>query len=61
MNNKVTILGEVITKKDLPKLYKWAKENPATLVEQLKSIADKWHEGNIRSALIAFEMDLERI
>ena len=55
----VKVLGEKLDPLYYPKLYQWAKENPETLKTQLKSIANAWHEGNIRSAIQAFESDLE--
>jgi len=55
----IIILGEEIDPDNMPKLYSWARTNPYTLEKQLKSIADKWHQGSIRSALVNFEMDLE--
>lgn len=54
----IKILGEMIDPDNMPILYNWAKMNPETLERQLKSIADVWHEGDISSAMIAFEMDL---
>lgn len=54
----ITILGEELKKEFYPKLYQWAKDNPATLESQLKSIAEKWHEGSIGSAMQALESDL---
>lgn len=56
---KLIILGETIDKKSFPRLYNWAKNNPETLEDQLKSIADKWHNGSIASAIQALESDLE--
>lgn len=53
------ILGETIDPDNMPKLYNWAISNPETLQRQLKSIADAWHEGSIRAAMIALESDLE--
>jgi hypothetical protein len=58
-NKTLTILGEDIDPDNEPKLYKWALTNPETLERQLKSIANAWHEGNIRAAIIALESDLE--
>lgn len=55
----VAILGEEINAGNMPKLYKWAKTNPETLEQQLKSIADKWHNGSIATAMQALESDLE--
>lgn len=55
----ITLLEETIDPDNMPKLYRWAIENPETLERQLKSIANAWHEGNIRSAMLALESDLE--
>ncbi len=54
----INILGESIDPDNMPRLYNWAKTNPETLERQLKSIANAWHGGSIRAAMIAFEMDL---
>jgi len=56
---QIAILGVTIDKENFPILYKWAKENPETLETQLKSIADKWHNGSITSAMQALESDQE--
>ena len=60
-NNKpiIEMLGESLDYQNFPKLYQWANENPETLETQLKSIANAWHEGDIRSAMQALESDLE--
>ncbi|OGH11803.1 MAG: hypothetical protein A2857_04920 [Candidatus Levybacteria bacterium RIFCSPHIGHO2_01_FULL_36_15] len=58
-NNKIFVLGESLDRVNFPKLYKWAKDNPETLEQQLKSIADKWHNGSIGAAMQALESDLE--
>ncbi len=55
----IKILGEEINQENFPILYKWAQEHPETLEQQLKSVADKWHNGNITSAMQALESDLE--
>lgn len=55
----IEILGEMIDPNNMPKLHKWAKTNPETLESQLKSIADKWHNGSISAAMQALESDLE--
>jgi hypothetical protein len=57
-NGNPIILGEELDEKNFPNLYKWAKTNPNTLVEQIESVADQWHEGSHTSAIIALEMDL---
>ncbi len=55
----IIILGEKISKANMPKLYTQAQFNPDTLSKQLKSTAKAWHGGNIRSAMLALESDLE--
>ncbi len=57
-NQKLIILGEELDPKYFPKLSRWALTNPSTLEDQLKSIAEKWHEGNIVAAILALESDL---
>lgn len=54
----IQILGEEIDSENMPILYKWAQTHPDTLAAQLQSIANAWHEGDIGSAMIAFESDL---
>lgn len=55
----ISILGESIDPDNMPILYRKVVENPETLERQLKSIANAWHEGNIRAAMLALESDLE--
>lgn len=55
----VKILGELIYPGNQPVLYGWAKRNKPELERQLKSIAEKWHEGDVRAAILALESDLE--
>jgi len=54
----IKVQGELIDPDNQPILYQKAKVNKPELERQLKSIADKWHEGSIRAALIALESDL---
>ena len=54
----IKILGETIDADNQPILYQKAKLNKPELERQLKSIADKWHEGSIRAATISLESDL---
>lgn len=58
-DNSILILGEKIDPDNHPKLYRWAQINPDTLESQLISIANAWHSGNVHSAIVAFESDLE--
>lgn len=55
----IEILGEFIDPDNMPILYRKAVINPEELKRQLKSIAEAWHQGNIRAAMIALESDLE--
>lgn len=55
----VEILGEMIDPGNQPILYRKAKVNKPELERQLKSIAEKWHEGSVRAAILALESDLE--
>ena len=55
----ITILGVELDKENFPILYKWAKSNPATLAEQVQSIANAWHDGNVGMAIICLESDLK--
>ena len=54
----IKILGEPIDPDNCPILYGKAKTNKIEFEKQLRSIADTWHEGSIRSAIIALESDL---
>ena len=54
----IQILGKEIDPEDMPILYKWAQTHADTLTVQLQSIANAWHEGDIGSAMVAFESDL---
>jgi hypothetical protein len=56
---KIKILGETVDPDNMPILYQKAQSNPEELERQLKSIATAWHEGDIRSAMLALESDLE--
>ena len=58
-NNRISVLGKKLTREHYPKLYQWALDNPATLEKTLQSVADKWHNGNLTSAAVALESDLE--
>jgi hypothetical protein len=62
MSNKkdktITILGEKLDQKYFPKLYGWAKSNPATLENTLQSLANQ-PGGSITNAMISLESDLQ--
>lgn len=51
------VLGEEFEAEYFPNLYRIFQNNPKWLEEQLKSIADAWHEGSIVSAAQALESD----
>lgn len=55
----IKILDEEVDPDNMPILYHKALANPVELERQLKSIANAWHEGSIRSAMLALESDLE--
>ena len=56
--NKTIVLGEVISKGNQPILYRREMMNKPESERQLQSIANAWHEGSIRSAILALESDL---
>ena len=66
MKNGITIkepapiyaLGKLIDLDNMPILYRKAVENPDELEKQLESVANAWHDGDIRAAMIALESDL---
>lgn len=58
-NLPIKILGEVLDQESEPILYKKALTNKPELERQLKSIAEKWHQGDVRAAILALESDLE--
>ncbi len=57
--SKIKILSETVDPDNMPILYQKALTNPEELERQLKSIANAWHGGNVRSAMLALESDLE--
>lgn len=54
----INILGEMIDPDNQPILYSKALANKPELERQLQSIAKVWHNGDVRSAILALEMDL---
>ena len=58
MNEPITILGEKLDEKNYPVLYKWAKENLATLEQQLSGLA-KLPGGSVIGAMQNLETDLQ--
>jgi len=56
---EISILGETIDPDNMPIIYQKALTNSEELERQLKSIANAWHEGDIRSVMLALESDLE--
>jgi hypothetical protein len=52
------LLGETFEVEFFPNLYSMYKNNKTWAEEQLQSVANAWHEGNISSAAIALESDL---
>ena len=59
MKKPIRVGKELIDPDNHPILYEKAQKNKPELVRQLKSVAEKWHEGNLRSAILALESDLQ--
>ncbi len=57
MEKTLKIAGLELKEKRFPNLYKWAEKNPATLEEQLLSLA-KETKTDLQSAAINLENDL---
>ncbi len=55
------ICGETFETRYFPNLYEMYKISPKNAEDQLRSIANAWHEGHIVSAAQAFESDLARL
>jgi hypothetical protein len=55
----ILILGAVLDPDNQPILYRRAKINKIGLARQLESVANKFHQGDIRAAILALESDLE--
>lgn len=53
------ILGEMFPKEHYPILLRWSEKNQQTLEDTVKSVAEKWHNGDIVSACQALESDLQ--
>ena len=53
------ILGEKFPTGEYPMLYRRSQMNKEWLEEQIQSVADAWHEGDIVSACQALESDLQ--
>ncbi|HPN14757.1 MAG TPA: hypothetical protein PLF71_01395 [bacterium] len=58
-DDKFIIYGQEFGKEYYPILYEWAQKHPDTLIDQITSIANTWHEGKIISACQMFESDLQ--
>ncbi len=59
-NDTFNLFGIEFSKEHFPEIYCIYKNDPAWAHEQVKSVADAWHEGDISSAVIAFETDLNK-
>lgn len=55
------IAGEKFEKRYFPNLYRMYEASPQNAEEQLRSVADAWHEGKIVSAAQALESDLAHL
>lgn len=53
------IMGETFQKEEFPILLRWSEKNPQTLEDRVRSVAEKWHNGDIASACQALESDLQ--
>lgn len=58
VQKSIKVLGELIDPDNQPILYQKALANKEELERQLKSIANAWHEGNVRAAILSLESDL---
>jgi hypothetical protein len=55
------LCGESFQIQNFPNLYDMYLNNKGWAEEQLKSIADAWHEGDVVSAAQALESDLNKM
>lgn len=57
VNMCFNLAGESFEVVHFPHLYRMYQVDPVNTENQLRSIADAWHEGSIISAAVAFESD----
>ncbi|MDO8742159.1 MAG: hypothetical protein Q7J45_01295 [bacterium] len=58
MESLITILGQTFLRMDIPRVARMVDTSRANAEAQIQSLADAWHNGDIRSAIQAFESDL---
>lgn len=58
MESITTILGQSFLTMDIPRVARMVDTSRANAEAQIQSIADAWHGGDIRSAVLALESDL---
>ncbi|MCX7997260.1 MAG: hypothetical protein N2691_05945 [Patescibacteria group bacterium] len=62
MSKPIQIINKSVTKEKHPILYKWAKSDPETLRETIRSMVKKGNRGNWKAdgmAINLLEIDLE--
>lgn len=57
----IKLLGHKITEETHPKLYERAVINKPWLEEQILSIANKWQDGDVETAINVYEIDLQHL
>lgn len=60
-NQPIELLGHKISQETHPKLYRRALINKPWLEEQILSIAEKWQDGDVATAINVFEIDLQHM
>lgn len=60
-NQPIELLGHKISQETHPKLYERAVINKPWLEEQILTIAEKWQDGDVATAINVFEMDLQHL
>lgn len=55
------VCGETFSKKHFPHLYLMNMTNEEHLKQTLRSVADRWHNGDIVAAAQGFESDLGHV
>jgi hypothetical protein len=58
MESITTILGQSFLTMDIPHVARMVDTSRVNAEAQVQSIADAWHNGDIRSAIQALESDL---
>ena len=58
MESIITILGQSFLRMDIPRVARMWDTSQENAESQIQSIADAWHQGDVRSAVQALESDL---